>query len=406
MRFRYKARNQNGQPVEGYLDAPSADAVATELFAVGVTPIDIVEAPLRIDLPESFRHWGLRRQPALADLIMFCRQAYTLAKAGIPIMRAVSGLAETTRNPALADALRQVAASLESGRDLSSSLARHPKIFSPLVVNIVQVGENTGRLDQAFLQIAEYLELEKLTRERIKAALRYPLIVLVAIVVAIGVINLLVVPAFAKVFANLKLELPWATKVLIATSDFSVAYWPYALVAVGIAVYGMRAYIRTDKGRYAWDGLKFRLPLVGSIILRATLGRFARSFAMAARAGVPLLHSLTVVARAVDNEFIATRILAMRASLERGDTLTRAAAATGLFTPLILQMLAVGEETGAVDDLLQEVAEFYEREVDYDLKNLSAVVEPIMLVAVGVLVFILALGVFLPIWDLTRIAIR
>lgn len=404
-RYRYKARNRSGEAMEGYLEAQSPDAVASDLVAAGAVPVDIVLAPTSANPLDSLRaRLSGGRPPSLSDLLMFSRQMYTLTKAGVPIMRAMGGLAETTRNAMLGNALRDVANSLESGRDLGGSLARHPHIFSSLFVNIVQVGENTGRLDQSFLQISEYLELEKLTRERIKAALRYPSFVIIAISIAIGVINVLVIPAFAKVFANFQLELPWATKVLIATSNFTVAYWPYLLAGLAAAIYGVRRYVRTPKGRYTWDKYKLRLPIVGSIILRATLGRFARSFAMAFRAGVPLIQALTVVARAVDNDFVAERITVMRNGIERGDSLTRTAAATGMFTPLVLQMLAVGEETGAVDDLLQEVAEFYEREVDYDLKNLSAAIEPILIVAVGILVLILALGVFLPMWDLTQVA--
>jgi len=275
-----------------------------------------------------------------------------------------------------------------------------PKIFSHLYVSMIQVGENTGRLDESFLQISEYLELEKGTRDRIKAALRYPVIVIVAIAAAIAVINLFVIPAFAKVYSGLNAELPWATKVLIATSNFTVANWPFILAGLIFIYAGIVMYIRTDNGRYKWDKYKLRLPIIGSIINRSLLARFSRSFAMATRAGVPLIQTMTVVSRAADNSYISERILDMRNGIERGDTLTRTAAATNLFTPLVLQMMSVGEETGAVDDLLQEVAEYYEREVDYDLKNLSAAIEPILIVAIGIMVFILALGVFLPMWDL------
>jgi len=211
---------------------------------------------------------------------------------------------------------------------------------------------------------------------------------------------LFVIPAFAKVYAGLHAELPWATKVLIATSNFTVNNWHFILVGLILTVVGINMYLKTDEGRYKWDKYKLRLPIVGSIINRSLLARFSRSFAMATRAGVPLIQTMTVVSRAADNSYISERILDMRNGIERGDTLTRTAAATGLFTPLVLQMMSVGEETGAVDELLQEVAEYYEREVDYDLKNLSAAIEPILIIAIGIMVFILALGVFLPMWDL------
>jgi len=401
--YRYKGRSSRGDAIEGVVEGTSPDAVAAQLFNSGITPIDIIESAPRRDVLADFRRY-LTPKPNLQDLMLFSRQMYTLMKSGVPISRAISGLAESTRNPMMVAALGDIGDNLEAGRTLSSALSRYPDIFSHLFVSIVQVGENTGQLDEAFLQMSRYLELEKDTRDRIKAALRYPTMVIVAIGVAVAVINIFVIPAFAKVFKGFHAELPWATQILIATSDFAVAYWPYILVGLVLALVGVRSHMKTEKGRYQWDKAKLRLPVVGSIIRRATLGRYARSFAMASRAGVPLIQILTVVARAVDNEYVGDRIRHMRNGIERGDTLTRTAAASGMFTPLVLQMLAVGEETGNVDDMMQEVAEFYEREVDYDLKNLSSAIEPILIVAIGAMVLILALGVFLPMWDLAGAA--
>ena len=401
--FHYKGRTNRGDAIEGRLEASSADAVATQLFNSGITPIDITEAKTTkgssINLNDLFGA-GVK----LDDLVLFSRQMYTLMKSGVPIIRAITSLAESTRNQTLAKALRNVVEDLESGRELSHALSRHPDIFANLYVSIIQVGENTGRLDDAFQQIAQYQELEKDTRDRIKTAMRYPVVVILAIVGAIAIINLFVIPAFAKVYAKFDAELPWATKFLIATSNFTVNYWPYILAGLILAGVGLNMYLKTENGRYKWHKYKLRIPVVGSIINRSLLARFARSFAMATRAGVPLIQTMTVVSRAADNDYLAERILQMRNGVERGDTLTRTAAATGMFTPLVLQMMAVGEETGAIDDLLQEVAEYYEREVDYDLKNLSSAIEPILIVAIGIMVFILALGVFLPMWDLAAAA--
>lgn len=402
--FHYKGRNARGEAIEADIESVSADAVASQLFNTGVTPITIVEQAPQIDLLAGLRARLLIGRPTLVDLILFARQMHTLMRAGVPIIRAMTGLADTTRNETLSQVLRSVVSSLEAGRDLASSLSQHPEIFTPLFVSIVQVGENSGRLDEAFLQLSQYLELEKTTRDSIKSALRYPTIVIVSIVAAIAIINLKVIPVFAKVFAGFHAELPTATKILIATSNFTVAYWYYMLGALLAIIFGVRNYVKTEAGSYRWGKTKLRLPIVGSIILRATLARYARSFAMATRSGVPLIQALTVVAKAVDNDFVADRVLMMRNGIERGDTLTRTAAASGLFTPLVLQMLSVGEETGAVDEMLEEVAGFYEREVAFDLKSLSEKIEPIMLLAVGVLVLMLALGVFLPMWDLASAA--
>ena len=400
--FTYKGRSRRGALVEGVLDAGSADSVAAQLINNGITPIDITvrsEAAAAMDVLQNLRS---NKAPDLQDLILFTRQMYTLSKAGVPIVRAINGLIQSTRNLPLVQALRDVLANLESGRDLASALSMHSKIFSNLAVSMVRVGENTGRLEEAFLRLTEYLEREKDTRERIKTALRYPIFVLVAIGVALGIVNIFVIPTFAQLFAKASVALPWQTRVLIATSDFFVAWWWLMLGLLGAGAAAFTSYIQTEPGKYWWGRQKVNLPLVGDIIKRATLSRFARAFAMALTSGVPLIQALSVVSRAVDNEFIGEHILNMRNGVERGESLTRTAALTGMFTPLVLQMLAVGEETGAVDDMMNEVAEYYEREVDYDVKNLSALIEPIMIVAMGVLVLILALGIFLPMWDISK----
>lgn len=402
--FQYKARNSRGDSLSGELEAGSADAVASQLLNSGITPIDIREVqPKRDILQELSRRFGTSR-PTLDDLILFCRQMYTLSKAGVPIIRGITGLEETTRNLMLSDVLHQIRQELEAGRELSMAMGQFPQVFSPLMVSMVRVGENTGQLDEAFLQLSQYLELERDTRNRIKMALRYPSFVFIAIVSAIAIVNVKVIPAFSKVFAGMNAELPWQTRLLVAISDFTVAFWPYMLIGLILAFVGLRYYINTEDGRYKWDKAKLHIPIVGNLILRALLARFARAFAMTTRAGVPLIQTLTVVARAVDNDYVGERITSMRTGIERGDNLTRTAAATSLFTPLVLQMLSVGEETGAVEQMMDEVADFYEREVDYDLKNLSSAIEPILIIAVGILVLILALGIFLPMWELGQIA--
>jgi MSHA biogenesis protein MshG len=400
--FVYKGRSRRGALVEGVLDAGSADSVAAQLFNSGITPIDITPRSETAAVADIFQNLRSNRAPDLQDLILFTRQMYTLAKAGVPIVRAINGLIQSTRNLPLVQALRDVLANLESGRDLASSFARHPKIFSTLAIAMVRVGENTGRLEESFLRLTEYLAREKETRERIKTALRYPTFVLVALGIALAIVNVFVIPTFAQMFAKAEVALPWQTRVLIATSDFFVAWWWLILGAVVLGVVSFSSYIQTERGKYWWGRQKVNLPLVGDIIHRATLSRFSRSFAMALTSGVPLIQALTVVSRAVDNEFIGEHILNMRNGVERGEALTRTAALSGMFTPLVLQMLAVGEETGAVDDMMNEVAEYYEREVDYDIKNLSSLIEPIMIVGVGVLVLILALGIFLPMWDMSK----
>lgn len=402
--FAYRGRNSRGDMIKGVVEANSIDAVASQLLNSSITPIDINERAAGAN--EIGDLWAKlnSRSPNLTDLILFSRQMYSLMRAGVPIIRSMKGIIEATKNRVLVNAVREVQADLESGRELSAALARHPSIFTPLYISMVRVGENTGKLDESFLRIAQYLELEKDTRERIKSALRYPVMVIAAMAIAVTIINIFVIPAFAKIFERAHVALPLPTRILIFTSEFFVNYWPLLIGGLIIAAVAARYYVNTDQGLYLWGKYKIRLPLVGDIILRATLGRFSRAFAMSLTAGVPLVQALTVVARAVDNEYVGEHVLSMRNGIERGEGLTRTAAATGMFTPLVLQMLSVGEETGQVDEMLEEVAGFYEREVDYDVKNLSATIEPVMIVLMGGLVLILALGVFLPMWDMATVS--
>jgi len=403
--FQYRGRNQRGEAVKGSLEGASAEAVATQLFNSGITPIDINEARSGGNAGGVLSDWlASTRKVELVDLILFSRQMFTLLKAGVPIMQALRGLRDTTGNPALGRVIGSLSESLDTGLDLSNAMKRHEKVFSNLYVSMVQIGETTGSLDQAFLQLAEYLEREKDTRERVKSAIRYPQFVIVAMVVAMFILNYWVIPTFAKVYASFRIELPLPTRMLIATSRFTVSYWYYMLGGIIATVVGLRYYLATPNGRYRWHKWKLRVPVIGKILYKSTLGRFTRALAVMLRAGVPLVQGMTVVSRAVDNDFVSERILQMRDGIERGETIARTAAATNMFPPLVLQMIAVGEDTGAIDSLMFNVAEFYEREVDYDIKNLATAIQPILLVVLGVMVLILALGVFLPMWDLVKAA--
>ncbi len=401
--FQYTGRTAQGQAVSGEMDGANSDTIATQLNGQGIIPLQITAAQgsaeknnILADLNKRFK----QKAPDLDELILFSRQMYTLQRAGVPIIRAMTGLAESTRNLYFKNVLIQIIHNLEEGRQLSAAMAHYPKVFSSLMISMVQIGENTGRLDDVFLQLSEYLDREKMTRDQVKSALRYPMFVLIAISVAMVIINMFVIPTFAKVFDGLNAELPLPTRILLGISNFSVQYWWLLLGLTIAAVVSFQYYIKTETGAFKWDHFKIRVPIMGNIVLRATLSRFARAFAMTQRAGVPLIQGLVVVSRAVDNRFIEFHIKSMRTGIERGDTLTRTAQSTEMFTPLIIQMLAVGEETGAVDEMLEQVADFYDREVDYDLKNLTSAIEPILIIAIGAMVLVLALGVFLPMWDL------
>ena len=404
--FHYKGRDKAGEVVTGEFEADSTDQTASHLINIGITPVNIGPvADKKDDVLAVLRSLSSEKKPQLNDLIMFSRQMATLLNAGIAILPSLSGLKNHLEHPGLSAALGELASDLEKGRALSVSMHRFPNIFPPLFISMVNVGENTGQLGPAFAQISQYLEVDRETQDQIKTATRYPTFVMIALVIAMVILNLFVIPSFTSVFAGFGTELPWATRLLIATSDFTVNYWHLILLAAIVTFMGLSAYLKTEDGKYKWDRFKLRLPIVGTIIERATLARFSRAFSMAFRAGVPITQTLAIVSKAVDNSYLERQIMSMRDGLEHGESLTQTAIASGLFTPLVLQMISVGEEAGGVDDMLDEVANFYEREVEFDTKKLSSAIEPIMITVIGVIVLLLALGIFLPMWDLGGAAI-
>jgi len=407
--FAYKGRNGRGELLAGVLEGADSGAVADQLFATGVTPVEITETTDRAPGKSGWSQlWEKLTEKSVnsMDVQLFSRQMHTLLKSGVPIMRGLGGLEESAISKAFARVIADLRESLDAGRELSASMRRHPEAFTPFYLSMIRVGEMTGRLDEVFLHLFDHLEFERDMKERVRTALRYPTFVVLAMAVAMVVINMWVIPAFEGVFRSLNAELPLMTRILLATSNFTVKYWPLFAGLLVVAGFGWRWWISTEAGRYRWDRWKLRLPIAGKIILKGTMSRFARSFSLSARSGVPIVQALTVVSQTVDNAYLAARVEQMRDGVERGESILRTAVAANVFTPVVLQMIAVGEETGSLDDLMEEIAAMYEREVDYELKTLSAQIEPILITFLGIMVLILALGVFLPIWDLGKVAFK
>ncbi len=417
-KFQYSGRDNTGALVSGSLDAASPDEVASRLFGQSVTPIEITETtrdsarrvkPKRSKRPglepnasavDRINHFLGANNIETDDLIMFARQMQSLTKAGLPLDRAIKGLEASLTNKGFKAVLRDVVEGLENGQTLATALGQYPSVFSNLFLSLVHVGENTGRLDLAFKEVGTYLELEKNTTKQVKSATRYPIFVVVAIAIALAMVTVFVIPVFEDTFERLGANLPWQTELLMNTSSFVREYWPLILVGVFSGVFGFISWKNTERGRLEWDRRKMKIPLAGIIFERVALGRFARTFSMVLGAGLPIVQGLTVVAGAVGNAFISENIQKMREGVERGESLHRTATNSKMFSPLVLQMIAVGEETGTVDELLGEVADFYHAEVEYDINRLSQAIEPILITFIAGLVLILALGVFLPIWDL------
>ena len=401
MYFIYTGKDALGGNVHGKIKAVNREAVQEILNKNNITPIEIDiddQSPSLIDKLNIFNN------PTVVDLLIFSRQMYALLRAGVPIIRSINIVSDSCQNQKLSTALSNIAARLEAGYALAISISKYHKFFPKLMGPLINMGEQTGTLDDTFRQIGVYLEKERETKKRVKIATRYPILVLSTITIAFVIVTVFVVPAFAKFFASFHITLPLPTRILIATSNFFIHYWWVVLAAIGGAVFTWISYINTKLGRLAYDKYKIHLPLIGSIIERSLLSRFTRSFALCFKSGMPLLEAIQIIATTSDNTFMEKKIIEMKASIERGESMTIAAKNTGLFTSLVLQMILIGEESGELDRLLEEVSNFYEQELDYDLKQLSSLIEPILIAVMAGMVLLLALGIYLPMWDLVKVA--
>ena len=403
--FAYVARDRERNAVSGEVEGRGSGEVADLLVERGLVPIRITERRARARATDSFRNRFFNR-PTLVDQVFFCRQMYSITKAGIPLHRGLQTLVESMRNPLMRRALGEMRRKVEEGRTLSETMATLRDVFPPIMINMVRMGEQTGRLDRVFAELQRNLELEQSTQRQVKTATRYPVMVVSAIAVALVIVNMFVIPAFARIFANFHAELPLVTRALIAMSEWMRAWWMFLAGAIALAAWGFGRWKRTPRGAETWGRLSLRIPLFGPILLKATMARFARTLSMCLRAGIALDQALTTVAGISSNRHFTLQVAAMRDRIAQGRSLTLAARGTHIFTALVMQMIATGEETGRLDEMLDEAAEFYEREVSYDVKLLADYIEPVLLLFVSAMVLTLALGIFLPMWDMARVALR
>lgn len=398
--FHYRARSQGGELLTGAIETSGPEAAADHLAGLGYVPIAIEEkkeGALSGDLLEAFR----RITPQ--DRIIFSRQLATLINAGIPLTTALDTCASQSENPKIREILIQVRKDIEGGSSFSAALARHPKAFDNLYVGMIRAGEEGGVLDEILERLATLAEHEAETRARVKAAVRYPIIVVVAICIAFAILVTLVIPQFAKLYAGHKVALPFPTRVLIGINYVVQNYWYLILGGLGAAALGLRAFIKTGPGREALDRFKLTMPIFGRLILKVLLSRFARIFATLNRSGLPILQTLEIVGGTIGNVIVTRAVESVRESAREGRGLSGPMKTSGLFPPLVTHMVAVGEDTGNLDEMLTRVSEYYDREVEYAIRNLATMIEPILLLFIGGMVLFLALGIFLPMWDMMSV---
>jgi type II secretory pathway component PulF len=398
--YQYKARDKNGGLHEGMMEARGREAVADQLSGQGFIPVLIeAQAEPRSRPGAGFGFSRLKPQ----DLIVFSRQLATLMSAGVPFMQGLTTMEKQTENPRLKGAVADIRRDLEAGASFSDALAKHPKIFSKMYVSLIRAGETAGILDDILNRLALLAEHEAETRARVKAAVRYPMIVVVAISAAFLFLVSFVIPKFSAIFARFKTELPLPTRILIGINYVVQNYWYLLVLGAALLVGGVLWYVGTTRGRWQWDRLKLKLPVFGVLFQKVALSRFSRIFGAMQRSGISMMLTLDIAAETVGNVVIARAVEDMRESLRQGKGLTGPMEASGLFPPLVVQMMAVGEETGHIDTMLNKVSDYYDMDVEYTLRNLSTMIEPVLLLFVGGMVLFVALGIFLPMWDMMNL---
>lgn len=402
--YRYRGRNKQGDVIEGYLDAPNEKIVIQHLSRISITPVTIKVSPK--DPWVQWARWLPMLRPSLGDLTFFAQQMHSLLKAGVPINRALTIVIDSSSHHTLVNALTNILLDLESGYGLARCFQKQAWIFPDFFTSLINIGEQTGQLDEMFAQMVTYLQTERVTQKRVRNATRYPLFVLIVIVFALFIINFVVVPSFQQFFESFGAELPLATQWLMTLSRWSLQGWPYLLLGV-VGIGGLYVYANDQaSSRYRLDAMKLKIPLLGWILHRALMARFVKALALAHQSGLPLLDAIQLVGQSMENTYLSHKILEMRHGLERGEKLSQTARQAGIFSELVIHMLQVSEETGNIETNLFEIARFYEADVDYDIQRLNELLEPALIGIIAVMVLILALGVFLPLWDLSDVAIH
>lgn len=401
--FKYVGRDQKGHKISGSLKANDTGEVASYLTKRHIIPIDIKKNEKSYEkILRDIENILQRGIIPLPELLNFCREMAALTDVGISILDAIKQLSLTSSSRLFADVLSNIAEDLAAGKTLANALRKYPKIFTVIFCNIVEVGENTGDLNESFKQLCNYLENMINNRRRIAATTRYPTTVMIAAVTASIVINMVVIPKFTQMFQHFSIKLPLPTRILIAFSNFLIAHWQILLTALLAIIISIPYLLAKPKIRAKWDKYKLKIPIFGKIQMRIMISQFMWTFSLILRSGIEIIKGITLAGNSSGNVYFMQQIFVMREGLEKGENLSVSASKINLFTPAILQMIAVGEESGRLDDILQSINLYYEREIDYDIKRINELIEPLLLAMVGVMVLFLALGVYLPMWELVK----
>ena len=403
--FAYRAFNPGGKAVSGDIEADSAQMAAEMLFSKGFVPSDVREKKVSA----ASAGWRSRfrlfagRVPT-KDLIIFTKQFRSMLHAGVPLMRILQVLGNQTQNKALREAITGMSAQIKEGASLYQAMERHGHIFSPLYYNMVKAGETSGNVPEVLARLIYIIEHEARIKSDIKSALQYPMMVTIALVIAFFVLLTFVIPKFVTMFGRAGLTLPLPTKIAMLMYQFISVYWYLGLGAVIALIVGLRLFLKTDQGQYLKDALILNLPVVGQLFVKAIMSRFSSIFAILQSSGVPIMVSMKVLSGTIGNRAIAAEFNRVREQMHEGKGIAVPLSQAKYFTPMVIDMISIGEESGNIEEMLQEVAAHYDDEVSYAVKGMSEAIGPVLIVGLAAVVGFFALAVFLPMWDMTKMA--
>ncbi len=401
--FECKVVTATGKVTTEILEAPNEQVVSKELFKRGYRPVQIKK---RKEVKEASGSGGggggslFGKKIKTDEIILFTKELVTLLRAGVPMLTALEALGSQSKN-LMGEVINKIYVDVMSGKSFSQALDQHPKIFSKLYVNSVRAGELSGSLDEVLERLAVVLKKDDETRKKVKSAMRYPTFVVLAMVAAFVILMVMVVPKFGAVFAGLNMELPIFTKILLGVSNF---VQKNILIIIGIfggSFIGLKIAIKTEKGQFWWDGVKMKMPLIGNLVVKSSMARFTKMFETLNRSGLPIIQTLATVSSAVGNSVIEKKVREVAAGVERGEGISGAMKKCGLFPPIVIRMIAIGEQSGSLDNMLASISNHYEMEVDYAIKGITAMIEPILTLVLGAAVVVMAFGIFLPMWNMT-----
>lgn len=396
--FAYRVRTGEGRVIEGKMEADGASAVASRLRSQGLVPLQISkETKVSLKMEINLRD----KKVKLKDLAIFSRQFATMINSGLSLLRSLNILSEQTENPTLAKTIAELRDDIERGSGLSPAMSKHPKVFNKLFVSMVKAGETGGQLDTVLLNIADTFEADYKLRQKVKSAMTYPVIVTGISALLVTIMLIFVVPTFAAMFEDLGGELPLPTKVLVFMSSQAKILVPLGIVLgiIGFTVY-KKARAASAEARLRTDKVKLKLPVFGGLFQKIALSRFSRTLSLLLRAGVPVLQALDIVADATGNEVLGRAALDVKDSVRSGESMSAPLEDHGVFPPMVVQMISVGEDTGALDAMLDKIADFYDQEVESTTESLTALIEPLMIAVLGGVVGAMVIALYMPMFKI------